>query len=172
MAKYTELFGEYLQNNTLPNIFDEIENFKSLFILKYIDSEIGFETEYLFTQKLLLYANLYIPEYKKRIEALKNVENTLFNKLQLKTQETINASYLNGEQTQKQTILPFNADNAKPNNITVNETVTNTETHTNEILNDLSLNDIKSQYDTILNTKEFLLNKLLKEFKPLFMGVY
>ena len=83
MAKYTELFGEYLQNNTLPNIFDEIENFKSLFILKYIDSEIGFETEYLFTQKLLLYANLYIPEYKKRIEALKNVENTLFNKLQL-----------------------------------------------------------------------------------------
>ena len=112
MAKYTELFGEYLKNNTLPDIFDEIENFKSLFILKYIDSEIGFETEYLFTQKLLLYANLYIPEYKMRIEALKNVENTLFNKLQLKTQETMNASYLNGEQTQKQTILPFNADNA------------------------------------------------------------
>lgn len=32
MAKYTELMGEYLKNNTLPEIFNETENLKELFI--------------------------------------------------------------------------------------------------------------------------------------------
>ena len=36
MAKYTEQFGEWLKNHSLPDIFNEIENLKDLFILKYI----------------------------------------------------------------------------------------------------------------------------------------
>ena len=74
MAKYTEQFGEWLKNHSLPVIFDEIENLKDLFILKYIDCEIGYETEWLFEQKLILKANIVIPEYKDRIQALKTAE--------------------------------------------------------------------------------------------------
>ena len=51
MAKYTEQFGEWLKNHSLPDIFNEIESLKDLFILKYIDCEIGYETEWLFEQK-------------------------------------------------------------------------------------------------------------------------
>ena len=61
MAKYTEQFGEWLKNHSLPVIFDEIESLKDLFILKYIDCEIGYETEWLFEQKLILKANIVIP---------------------------------------------------------------------------------------------------------------
>lgn len=53
MAKYTELFSEYLEGGgELPAAFSQIDGFEDLFIGHFIDKEIGFETEVLFTIKL------------------------------------------------------------------------------------------------------------------------
>lgn len=172
MAQYTELLGEYLQNHELPVIFDEIPNFKDNFILRYIDHEIGFETEWLFEQKLLGRANLVIPIYKERLTALSNIENKLFNEYQITTSETIDGTYINGETEQKQTVLPFNNNTATPNNITNNAETTNTEARKNIRMEDLRPSELKYSYDEIRNTKNFLQEQLLGEFKNLFMQVY
>ena len=73
MAKYTELFAEYLESGgELPAAFDEIVGFKDLFIGNFIDKEIGFETEVLFAIKLETKANIVIPVYAERITALES----------------------------------------------------------------------------------------------------
>ena len=70
MAKYTELFAEYLESGgELPAAFDEIVGFKDLFIGHFIDKEIGFETEVLFAIKLETNANLVIGVYADSIAA-------------------------------------------------------------------------------------------------------
>ena len=63
MKQNTELFSKYLENNELPEIFNEIEGFSELFIANYCDSEICFETETLFSIKLNMYSNIYIPQF-------------------------------------------------------------------------------------------------------------
>ena len=71
MARYTETLGEYLNNgNTLPTVFNTISDFTELFTLNYIEREIGFETEELFTLKLEGRANIVIPFYKNKIDNL------------------------------------------------------------------------------------------------------
>lgn len=172
MAKYTEQLGEYLKNNTLPTIFEEIENFKDLFILRYIDSEIGLETEWLFSQKLLLKANIVIPEYKTRLESLKTIENKLFNLAQTSYTDVANNTYNNGEQITKQVNLPLDSETAEPNNVTTALANINSDTRNLTHTEDLKANDLKMQYDTIRESIKILMNSLLNEFQPLFMGVY
>lgn len=71
MAKYTETLGEYLESgHTLPTIFSQITDFDKHFLARYIDREIGFETEALFEIKLEGKANIIIPLYKDRITQL------------------------------------------------------------------------------------------------------
>lgn len=71
MAKYTETLGEYLEaGHSLPLIFSQIEDFDKYFLARYIDREIGFETETLFGIKLEGKADLVIPLYKDRIDEL------------------------------------------------------------------------------------------------------
>lgn len=71
MARYTELFSEWLEEGgQLPALFSEIEGFGDLFTATYCDREIGFETPVLFEIKLNAYADLHIPEYKERIDLL------------------------------------------------------------------------------------------------------
>ena len=71
MAKYTETLGEYLEaGHSLPSIFSQITDFDKYFLARYIDREIGFETETLFEIKLEGKADLVIPLYKDRILAL------------------------------------------------------------------------------------------------------
>ena len=88
MARYTELFAEYLENGgELPAVFSQIEGFEDLFIGEYCDRELGFETPVLFTIKLETKANIVIPEYKQRIDTLKALRENLSNptKTRLKT---------------------------------------------------------------------------------------
>ena len=172
MAKYTEQFGEWLKNHSLPVIFNDIENLKDLFILKYIDCEIGYETEWLFEQKLILKANIVIPEYKDRIEALKTAKNKLFNLTSVKTQDNANNTYNNGEQVTKQVILPLNEETAEPNSVTTATPTINSDVRNLTRTEELRPNEIKLQIDEIEKTSQFLMNKLLGEFKNLFMGVY
>ena len=172
MAKYTEQFGEWLKNHSLPVIFNEIDNFKDLFILKYIDCEIGYETEWLFEQKLILKSNIVIPEYKDRIDALKTAENKLFNLTSIKTQDSANNTYNNGEQVTKQVILPLNEESGEPNSVTTATPTINSDERNLTRIEDLRPNDLKLQIDELEKTKQFLMDKLLGEFKNLFMGVY
>ena len=172
MAKYTEQFGEWLKNHSLPDIFNEIENLKDLFILKYIDCEIGYETEWLFEQKLILKANIVIPEYKDRIQALKTAENKLFNLANIKTQDNANNTYNNGEQVTKQVVLPLNEESAEPNSVTTATPTINSDERSATRVEDLRPADLKIQIDEIERTRKFLMDKLLGEFKNLFMGVY
>lgn len=80
MAKYTELLSEYLENGgALPAAFDNISGFKTLFIGKYCDCEIGFETPVLFAIKLETRANAVIPAYAARIAAIESAMNNLSN---------------------------------------------------------------------------------------------
>lgn len=78
MAKYTELFSEYLENGgELPAIFDYIQGFKELFIGEFADREIGFETPSLFALKLETRANLIVPAYEARIDELLTASKNL-----------------------------------------------------------------------------------------------
>lgn len=172
MANYTLLLGEYLQDNTLPEIFSQIDNFDNLFIQKYIDHEIGFETEWMFQQKLEMTANVVIPEYKTRLDNIEIIRQALFSKLDVSHSESITATYNNGEQEQKQTVLPFNTADAEPNTIVNNSAVVNSEKRTNNRIEGLRPSDLKIEYDEILKTKDFLLQKLLNEFNSLFMKIY
>lgn len=80
MAKYTELFSEYLKDGgELPAVFNTISGFKELFIGEYCDREIGFETPVLFTIKLEIRANTVIPAYAARIKEIEEVLSNLTN---------------------------------------------------------------------------------------------
>lgn len=172
MAKYTITLGEYLKNNTLPEIFNNIENFSDLFILEFIDREIGFETEWLFSQKLLGRANLMCPLYAERLEKIQSIQDKLFSMLQVTRSENKNGNYNLGEQSQKTTNLPFDEETAEPNTISNTEAVINSELINTSYSDDLRPNELKVQYDEILNTKNFLLKRLIHEFDDLFMKIY
>ena len=78
MAKYTETLGEYLASgHTLPSVFSDITGFDTHFLARYIDREIGFETEALFEIKLEGKANIIIPLYKDRIQQLNDAITAL-----------------------------------------------------------------------------------------------
>lgn len=78
MARYTELFAEWLQDGgELPAVFDQIEGFADLFVGHFCDSEIGVETPELFGVKLEARANLVVPEYAEHITALENARAKL-----------------------------------------------------------------------------------------------
>lgn len=78
MAKYTETLGEYLESgHTLPSVFSDITGFDTHFLARYIDREIGFETEALFEIKLEGKANIIIPLYKDRIQQLNDAITAL-----------------------------------------------------------------------------------------------
>lgn len=80
MAKYTETLAEYMNNGgELPAVFDTINGFSDLFVAKYIDREIGSETEDLFKIKLELKANLVIPAYKARIDEKAELKELLLH---------------------------------------------------------------------------------------------
>ena len=77
MARYTELYSEWLENGgQVPAIFSEIEGFEAMFTAWYADKEIGFETPILFEMKLQAYAEAYIPIYAAKIAELKELEAT------------------------------------------------------------------------------------------------
>ena len=134
MAKYTMLLTEFLKSGgQLPASFELIQGFEDLFILRYCDKEIGFETPSIFELKLEEKARLYIQEYKKRIDLL--VSKWTHAQNPTKVYYESSTTTLNvGEQTSKTTELPFNSVNADPSIISNNEEYENSETreHTRE----------------------------------------
>lgn len=164
MAKYTELLGEYLQEHELPAKFSEIAGLEELFIAKYCDKELGYETETIFSIKLEAYANLYIPQYKTQIE---NVQEAL-EKL-ITNEKKTESNVTTGARKSKTTDLPLDATDVEPNQIAEQEQA---QDHTEVKETGASVNDAISKYETLIKTREALLMKLVNKFSNLFMKVY
>ena len=218
MAKYTELYADYLLNGgSIPTAFNLIDGFNDLFTAYYCDKEIGFETETIFSIKLDLLASTILPQYKKHIDLLNmaylkaenptrvhyEIANTVYNfGTRVKNNnntygenKTENSSNI-GSQENKETTLPFNAENANPSSIVnqgaradsgtlINRQHTDSFIETEQARNDnnkieRTIND--SGYNTPIEALEAIerLNKdisilmleLLKKFENLFMKVY
>ena len=163
MAKYTELYSEYLASGgAVPTAaFAEVsDDFEDLFTAYYCDREIGVETEELFAIKLNLRAAMVCPLYKARIAAYDGVLGKVGAASKVRT---FNA----GAQSGDVTVLPINSVSAQPNSKTSTAAYTNTETIEGETT------------DEALRLEEFYRKKVhdvklqcLKEFENLFMRVY
>ena len=163
MAKYTELYSEYLASGgAVPTAaFAEVsDDFEDLFTAYYCDREIGVETEELFAIKLNLRAAMVCPLYKARIAAYDGVLGKVGAASKVRT---FNA----GAQSGDVTVLPINSISAQPNSKTSTAAYTNTETIEGETT------------DEALRLEEFYRKKVhdvklqcLQEFENLFMRVY
>lgn len=163
MAKYTELYSEYLASGgAVPTAaFAEVsDDFEDLFTAYYCDREIGVETEELFAIKLNLRAAMVCPLYKARIAAYDGVLGKVGAASKVRT---FNA----GEQSGDVTVLPINSVSAQPNSKTSTAAYTNTET----------IEGVTP--DEALRLEEFYRKKVhdvklqcLQEFENLFMRVY
>lgn len=199
MAKYTELFSEYLERGgQLPASFALIDGFEDLFKLHYCDKEIGFETEALFQMKLERTARINMPFYADRIRRLASayynfdvpakVRYEIYNgvmKLGEQNGRTTQDDNL-GEQNGTTTELPFDSATAAPSAKTHAEAVNNsgvgtshndertdTDEHTTEHRESGYTPDEAMKAVEFLNSQiEPLIQKLLDEFKRLFMQVY
>ena len=164
MAKYTELLIDYLVNNSLPSIFNDIDGFTDLFVAKYCDYEIGFETETLFKIKLEGKAKIVIPIYKQRIESLNTALNNILTTTKTR-QTTVNA----GEQAQQQYVLPFNVGDVEPSQTAHSDAYTNEDT---VVESGATIDENLRVIDELNKNYDLLLESLLLEFKSLFMSIY
>lgn len=95
MALYTITLYNWLQNGfSLPAVFDTVPdisgmNFKTLFTYHFSDWEIGFETEEAFSRKLEAHANMIIPLYVTKIQAIESEYENIFKN------ETVRRTFIN-----------------------------------------------------------------------------
>lgn len=173
MAKYTMTLAEYLlKGGALPSSFNKIEGFEDLFVAKYCDHEIGFETDDLFSVKLELKAELVMQAYKDRIDARAIYWLKVPNPTKVHY-EAINTYYNMGAQKVKSTELPFDSASAAPNLINENEAYQNSDNGTRRHEdNGESVDEVMKMLDFLNKDVTTLVEKCLNEFKPLFMGVY
>lgn len=173
MAKYTELFSEYLAKGyALPSSFELIEGFEDLFKKHYCDKEIGFETELLFTMKLDEYATLYMQKYADRIAKIASAW-LKFDAPAKVYYEEYNTTFNAGAQGGSIKELPFDATVADPSSVSHTDAYENTEARTVEKRDSGETSDEAIRMLEFLNSKVYnIIETLLKEFKPLFMAVY
>ena len=173
MAKYTELFSEYLENGgALPSLFSEIEGFEELFRLHFADKEIGFETDALFSIKLEAKANLVMQAYKDRIDARALYWAKVPNPTKVHYELTT-TNYDMGKQKIKTTELPFDSAEAEPNLINENDAYHNEdEREARHEDNGETLDEVMRMLDFLNRDVTTLIEKCLNEFETLFMKVY
>ena len=168
MSKYTETLGEFLEGGgVLPAAFAEIEGFEDLFVARYCDKEIGFETEALFQIKLEERAAIIIPAYVKRIAATDAAWLTVTDPTRKQTR-TFNSA----EKRSSSSSLPLNAQTAQPSQTAKADACTDTDTTTFEgITPDEAIR--RAEYFQKLDGMTWILiDKCLHEFENLFMKVY
>lgn len=191
MAKYTMLLAEYLQKGgQLPASFALIDGFENLFVARYCDHEIGFETDALFSIKLEYVANLVMQAYADKIATrafywtkANNPVKAYYEKTKVKTNLGAQRSVTSiGAQENKTTDLPFDDTTAEPNsvsNLGEREDEINQDAVENNDLRETWKQDNGETIDELMRMLDFLnkdvttlVQKCLDEFKPLFMGVY
>lgn len=177
MAKYTELFAEYLDNGgALPTEFALIAGFEDLFKERFCGCELGFETEALFTIKLDMKAKIVMPAYAERIAIMVAQMTGLKNNPVRMRYETRAYGKMHSESKNdgSNTDLPYDVENATPSSLSHLEGSADSDAHTDSLTFDEGLSaDERIRIIEAVNTKASLLvEKCLEEFKPLFMGVY
>lgn len=167
MAKYTETLIDFLEaGGTLPAVFDNIAGFADLFVQRFCDYEIGFETPELFAQKLEGSAKIHIPYYKKLIDA----QGALISKLTTGyDREHITTSTL-GEQDSKSWAYPFNgASDVNPAARTLSTETVNT---VSERSTAYTPDELARMIELAESVKRNLLDELLDKFKNCFMIIF
>lgn len=200
MAKYTELLAEYLKDGgTLPAVFEDIDGLKELFVGKYIEREIGFETPELFQIKLEYKANLLVPVYKKRMSELSAAYDAMTNPIKKRIRTgTLQRQY--GERSNTNTVQPNTVKTTQtdfPTGAAVDSNrvpthLTQTDNPKMETVNTAQEYTDNENYQNITDSEEGaslseslqrlqlaeraelknLMEELLNEFNPLFMGIW
>ena len=167
MAKYTETLVDYIEaGGTLPALFEDIAGFADLFGQRFCDYEIGFETPELFAQKLEGSAKIYLPSYKKLIDA----QSALISKLSTGyDREHITTTTL-GEQDSKSWAYPFNgASDVNPAARTLSTETVNT---VSERSTAYTPDELARMIELAESVKRNILNELLDKFKTCFMIIF
>ena len=177
MAKYTELFAEYINGGgVLPSAaFALIPDFEDLFKERYCGSEIGFETEALFAIKLDLKARLVMPNYAARLAAVDAAIAKLQAPLKERTEKRgYGKQHSETENDGTNTDLPFDADTATPSFKSHAEGSADVDYHEDNITykDFVTIDENAKIIETLGGKRDSLIEKCLEEFRPLFMGVY
>lgn len=167
MAKYTETLIEYMRaGGVLPALFEQIDGFADLFVQRFCDYEIGFETPELFAQKLEGAAKRFIPFYNTLIQS----QNDLIAKLTTSYHRVHITTNNLGEQESKSWVYPYNAaSDTNPAARTLAPPTTNTTTEENS---DYTPDELARMIELAGNIKDNLLDELLSKFKHCFMIVF
>lgn len=192
MAKYTELLSEYIENGgELPAVFDQIANFEDLFIGRYCDCEIGFETPSLFQIKLETRANLIIPQYVKRLSAFEEAEQLLIQptKKRVKSGSITYGgkdthTFMVSDHIRNESELPFVSltgtppvtqqftDKGYTDTDTIQKGTTETYNNVTDTESGYTYSEAETLYKALEEPVRILLEDCLNEFKNLFMKVY
>lgn len=183
MAKYTMLFADYLKSGrALPSAFSLIPalneiSFEDLFISRFCQREIGFETDSLFEIKLNARANVVCPFYADKLQLLSNY--TPQKIYDAATVETVKNNY--GREDKHEFYV--NPDNASATDTTDYiykiQSMTNAErlkaSNKDEATKTNSGQTTENAFATFEKIKRDKVNvyeDLLNEFDSLFMGVF
>ena len=177
MAKYTELFAEYVEGGgTLPSSsFALIPDFEDLFKERYCGSEIGFETEALFAIKLDMKARLIMPTYAARLTAIDAAILKLQAPLKERSEKRgYGKQHSETENDANNTELPFDADTALPSSKSHAEGSAEVDYHEDNMTytDYVTIDENIKIIEALSGKRDSLIEKCLEEFKPLFMGVY
>ena len=168
MSKYTETLVEFLEGGgVLPAAFAEIAGFEDLFVARYCDKEIGFETEALFQIKLEERATIIIPAYVKRIQATEAAWLTVTDPTRKQTRV-----FKSGEKRSSSSSLPLNAQTAQPSQTSKADAFTDKDTTTFEGITPDEAIRRAEYFQKLDGTAWILLDACLREFENLFMKVY
>lgn len=174
MAKYTILYSDYVKNGgAIPSSFALITDFETLFLARYGDREIGFETEDVFGLKLELRASLLMELYADRIKKYDSLLSEIGDATERSyTDESTDTANM-GATRSTSAELPIDEETATPNVVAKTDAVTNGSTHTatHKEKSYRDANDLLMRLD-YLNKKTNLLEQLLDAYEDLFMGVY
>ena len=168
MAKYTELFADFLEGGgKLPAAFADIVGFEDLFVARYCDKEIGFETETLFQLKLEERASIIIPAYVKRIEATNAAWLVVTNPNRKQTR-----TFDSGEKRTSTRSLPLNSQTAQPTQTATADAFTDVDSTSFEGMTPDEAIRRAEYFQKLDGTAWILLDTCLREFENLFMKVY
>lgn len=151
MSRHTSYLFEYLNDGfTLPEIFGEVpavngKTFAELFTAFYKWHEIGFSTEWRFHDELESLANLIVPDYVRRINAVTK----------------LNAE-IGTDDTEERTTYSAPAGSTAGNNEEAREKITRSETST----------ELLASLDHLADDSRNIYVQLMTTFRTCFLGVF
>lgn len=151
MSRYTSYLFEYLNDGfTLPEIFGEVpavngKTFAELFSAFYKWHELGFSTEWRFHDELESLANLIVPDYVRRINAV----------------AALNAE-IGTDDTEERTTYAAPGGSTTGNNEEAREKITRSETSS----------ELLASLDHLNDDSRNLYVQLMTAFRTCFLGVF